>query len=238
MSNSEEGTLSDPLDHVRIVREDSVSDVIDPRITPEDRADEEQLDESYFRQASDYAHHRPHPAHHEKPPGSLDEKEGPLYVEFEKNDPRDPMNFSKLRKWVIAITAISFTALSGQNSSSASGTHAHVVAPAANASSYNIGYPDMTRELNCTNFEATIGLSTYTLGFAITPLVTASFSEEFGRQPLYLFSGIGFAMMHLVVATAHNIHTIQIARFFGGAFGSTGSTMVGGTIADIFLPHE
>lgn len=58
----------------------------------------------------------------------------------------------------------------------------------------------MTRDLNCTQFQGTVGLSMYTLGFALTPLVTASFSEEFGRQPLYLVSCLGFAMMHLVVA--------------------------------------
>lgn len=58
----------------------------------------------------------------------------------------------------------------------------------------------MIRDLNCTEFQATIGLSTYTLGFAVVPLVSASFSEEFGRQPLYVGSAIGFALMHLMVA--------------------------------------
>lgn len=29
-----------------------------------------------------------------------------------------------------------------------------------------------------------------------------------------------------------------MGRFLAGAFGSTGSTMVGGTVADIFMPHE
>ncbi|KAK7687739.1 hypothetical protein QCA50_008957 [Cerrena zonata] len=41
-----------------------------------------------------------------------------------------------------------------------------------------------------------------------------------------------------MVALAKNIQTVQIARFLAGAFGSTGSTMVGGTVADIWLPHE
>ena len=70
----------------------------------------------------------------------------------------------------------------------------------ANAASYNLGIPDMIRDLNCTHFQATIGLSMYTLGFAITPLFTAAFSEEFGRQPLYLVTCFAFAMMHLMVA--------------------------------------
>jgi MFS family permease len=71
---------------------------------------------------------------------------------------------------------------------------------AANAATYNLGFPGMIQDLNCTRFQATIGLSMYTLGFAVTPLVTASFSEEFGRQPLYIVSAIGFALTHLMIA--------------------------------------
>ena len=41
-----------------------------------------------------------------------------------------------------------------------------------------------------------------------------------------------------LVHRGKNIQTVLIARFFAGAFGSTGSTMVGGTVADIFAPHE
>ena len=71
---------------------------------------------------------------------------------------------------------------------------------AAAASTYNLGWPSMLRNLSCTQFEATIGLSLYCLGFALVPLATASFSEEFGRLPLYIVSIIGFALIHLMVA--------------------------------------
>ena len=58
----------------------------------------------------------------------------------------------------------------------------------------------MTRDLHATRFQGTIGISTYTLGFALVPLVTTSFSEEFGRQPLYIISAIGCLLMHVIVA--------------------------------------
>ena len=73
-------------------------------------------------------------------------------------------------------------------------------ASAGAASSYALGWPSMTRDLNTTNFKATIGLSTYCVGFAIVPLLISSFSEEFGRQPIYVFSAIGFSLSHLMVA--------------------------------------
>jgi predicted MFS family arabinose efflux permease len=58
----------------------------------------------------------------------------------------------------------------------------------------------MIHDLNCTEFQATTGLSGFALGFALVPLVTASFSEEFGRHPLYLGSVLGFMLTHLMVA--------------------------------------
>ena len=117
----------------------------------------------------------------------------------------------------------------------------------------------MIRDLHCTEFQATIGLSVFTLGFGVVPLVTSSFSEEFGRLPLYIVSGIGFFLMFPMIALyvqtallvwvlanslfslfirAKNIQTVIVARFFQGAFGSTAATMVGGTIADIWLTKE
>ncbi|OJT03339.1 hypothetical protein TRAPUB_6117 [Trametes pubescens] len=200
----------------------SVHDAVDPRIRPSDRPTDDVLDEGYARQLSDYLGHK---HHHEKSPsereGSQKDSNEPIYVEFEEVDSRDPMNFSYTRKWLITFTASFFS-----------------IIVASSSSAYALGVPSMIRDLNATQFQATIGLSMYTLGFAIVPLVSASFSEEFGRQPLYFFSGVGCLLMHLMIALAPNIQTVIVGRFLAGAFGSTGSTMVGGTIADIWAPHE
>lgn len=70
---------------------------------------------------------------------------------------------------------------------------------------YNLGFPSMIRDLHCTEFQATIGLSVFTLGFGVVPLVTSSFSEEFGRLPLYIVSGIGFFLMFPMIALYVNL---------------------------------
>ncbi|KAK0488558.1 MFS general substrate transporter [Armillaria novae-zelandiae] len=145
----------------------------------------------------------------------------PLYVEFEIGDRRNPINFSRRRKWAITVLSSFSTLLA-----------------ASTAAGYNLGFDSMTRDLNCTRFQATIGLSTYTLGFGIVPIFTAAFSEEFGRQPLYIVSAGGFFIMYIMVALAKNIQTVIIARFLQGSFSSTWTTMVGGTIADIWVPEE
>ncbi|KAI0306011.1 major facilitator superfamily domain-containing protein [Multifurca ochricompacta] len=130
-------------------------------------------------------------------------------VTFEDGDKQNPTNFSRERKWVMTLVVCLFTGVS-----------------AAAASSYNSGFPSMIQDLKCTEFQATIGLSVYPLGFGL------------GRRPLYLISGIGFMMMHILAAKAESIQTVIVARLLGGAFGSTGATMVGGTIADLWQPKE
>jgi predicted MFS family arabinose efflux permease len=63
-----------------------------------------------------------------------------------------------------------------------------------------MGFPSMMKDLHCTHFQATIGLSAYALGFGVVPLVSSSFSEEVGRRPLYICSLIGLILMYLMIA--------------------------------------
>lgn len=68
------------------------------------------------------------------------------------------------------------------------------------ASGYNMGFHSMTQDLRCTEFQATAGLSTFAFGFGIVPLFSASFSEEFGRQPMYYASAAGTIVSLLTIA--------------------------------------
>ncbi|KAH9479810.1 MFS-type efflux pump MFS2 [Psilocybe cubensis] len=149
------------------------------------------------------------------------DKDALFAVSFEPLDERNPIYFSYSKKWLITIVTSFFTFL---------------VSTAA--TSFSMGAPSMMHDLNCTQFQATVGLSLYCLGFGIVPLVTSSLSEDFGRLPLYYVSFLGFLMMHVMVALSHNVQTVIIARFLQGAFGSTGSTMVAGTVADLWSPAE
>lgn len=81
---------------------------------------------------------------------------------------------------------------------------------ASAASIYSIGFRSMIRDLHCTESQATVGLSVYPLGFGLIPLVTASFSEEFGRQPLYIGSGVGFLLMSPMIALYIELRLIRV----------------------------
>ncbi|GLB43233.1 putative major facilitator superfamily protein [Lyophyllum shimeji] len=195
-----------------------IHEPIDERLSRSSRPTNDELDQSLARQLSNLVHPQHEKGEQEKATIDSDDT---FYIDFEDGDRRNPANFSRRRKWAITLMACTCTLFS----SSA-------------ASAYNMGFPSMTRDLNCTKFQATIGLSVYALGFGIVPLVTASFSEEFGRQPLYIGSSFGFLLMYMMVALSKNIQTVIVARFLQGAFGSTGATMVGGTIADIWSSQD
>lgn len=112
----------------------------------------------------------------------------------------------------------------------------------------------MQRDLNASMIQIATTISVYALGFGVIPLFSAPLSEEFGRRPLYIATAfinfimcIGMALYVILIEVcgalltsprSKNIQSVIIIRFIIGAAASTGATMVGGTIADIFASHE
>ncbi|KAB8215298.1 major facilitator superfamily domain-containing protein [Aspergillus novoparasiticus] len=79
-----------------------------------------------------------------------------------------------------------------------------------------------------------LGISLYTLGFAIAPMVLAPFSEINGRRPIFVSSGLVFTVCLIGSGATESFAGMLVARFFLGVGGSTFSTMVGGVISDIY----
>ncbi|KAG2748702.1 MFS general substrate transporter [Suillus brevipes Sb2] len=144
-----------------------------------------------------------------------------ILIKFDEGDPRDPQNFTYTRKWAITLTCCVFAGIT-----------------ASSASSYSISYQSMMHDLNCTQLQATVGLSMYVAGFGVVPLISSSFSEECGRRPLYIVSSVLFMLAEVMNALAPNIQLVIVSRTLQGVFGSTGASLVGGSIADIWQPHE
>lgn len=61
-----------------------------------------------------------------------------------------------------------------------------------------------------------LGLSFYVLGFALGPLFWAPLSELQGRRLPLVISMFGFSIFQIAVASAENLQTILLCRFFGG----------------------
>ena len=72
------------------------------------------------------------------------------------------------------------------------------------SSVFTAGIPAIAQELRCSNLIATLGVTTYVLGFAFGPLVWAPLSEARGRRPVYIISWTIFTIFQIPCALANN----------------------------------
>ncbi|KAH7384002.1 major facilitator superfamily domain-containing protein [Pyrenochaeta sp. MPI-SDFR-AT-0127] len=80
----------------------------------------------------------------------------------------------------------------------------------------------------------TLGTSLFVFGYAFGPLMWAPMSELYGRKPPLIIAAFGFAIFSIAVATAKDLQTILISRFFAGLFGSSPLAIVAAVFADMF----
>lgn len=102
------------------------------------------------------------------------------------------------------------------------------------AGAYSPGAAQMTEEWHVSNVAFLVGITTFTTGFGVAPMVLAPFSEINGRRPVFIASGFLFAVCQLCCAMTRSYGGMLVARFFVGVGGSTFSTMVGGVVSDIY----
>src|SRR3981189_421877 len=79
-----------------------------------------------------------------------------------------------------------------------------------------------------------LGLSLYVLGFAIGPIFWAPFSELQGRRLPIVISMFGFSILQVAVASAKDLQTIMLCRFWGGIFGACPLAVVAAVFSDMF----
>ncbi|OZJ05888.1 hypothetical protein BZG36_00885 [Bifiguratus adelaidae] len=146
----------------------------------------------------------------------------PFLVDWDDpDDPANPLNWSKVRRWYISIL-ISLIPLNISFASSA----------------YTGAVFGIIAEFKVSSTVALLGVTFFVLGFALGPLMWAPLSEMYGRNPVYLGTFAVFTIFHIPCALATNIQTILVARFIGGVFGSAPLTNAGGSLADIWTPLE
>lgn len=81
----------------------------------------------------------------------------------------------------------------------------------------------------------TLGVSLYVLGFAIGPVIWASFSELKGRYLPFIISVFGFTAFSFGTAVSKDLTSILVCRWFGGFFGAGPLTLAGPLYADMFV---
>ncbi len=79
-----------------------------------------------------------------------------------------------------------------------------------------------------------LGLSLYVLGFATGPILWAPLSELRGRKLPLVIGMLGFSIFSVATATAKDLQTVLLTRFFGGVFGSCPLAVVAAVFSDMF----
>ncbi|MCJ1393953.1 hypothetical protein MMC18_006830 [Xylographa bjoerkii] len=112
------------------------------------------------------------------------------------------------------------------------------VVTAYTAGSYSSASAAMAAEWDVSEEAVYVGITMFTTGFAIAPMVLAPFSEINGRYPVFVATGILFVICQICCAVTQSYAGMLVARFFVGVGGSTFSTMVGGVVSDIYHAED
>ncbi|KAI5926313.1 MFS general substrate transporter [Camillea tinctor] len=83
---------------------------------------------------------------------------------------------------------------------------------------------------------ATLGTTLFLLGFGLGPLLWAPLSEVYGRRVAVLTPMFVAVCFSFATATAKDLQTIMITRFWGAIFASAPVTNTGGVLGDLYSP--
>lgn len=145
------------------------------------------------------------------------EEEPVEFVTFVIGDPENPHNWSKLYRWYVTIVASML-----------------VVCIAFGSSIVTGGLGLIEEKYNVSLEVAILTCSIMVCGFAIGPLLWSPLSEIIGRRPVYIISLALYTIFNIPCALSPNIGGLLVSRFLCGVFSSSGLSLAGGTIADIW----
>ncbi|KAG7663321.1 uncharacterized protein J8A68_003153 [[Candida] subhashii] len=81
---------------------------------------------------------------------------------------------------------------------------------------------------------ASLGTSLFVFGFASGPVIYGPLSELFGRKIIMVISCFGYVCFSFAVATAKDLQTIMICRFFAGFVGAAPLVVAPAVMTDLF----
>lgn len=143
-------------------------------------------------------------------------------VDFDgPNDPYHPVNWT-MKKKIITTALYGFTTMAATWASA----------------TLSAGTRQISDEFHIGTQTTTLGTTLFLFGFGIGPLLWAPLSEVYGRKlavipPMFIAACFTFA-----TATAKDVQTIMITRFFAAFFASAPVTNTGGVLADLFPPTQ
>jgi DHA1 family multidrug resistance protein-like MFS transporter len=141
-------------------------------------------------------------------------------VDFDgPDDPYHPLNWPTLKK-------VSTTLLYGLTTMTATWA----------SSAYSAGTDQVALEFGVSTQVATLGTALFLFGFGVGPLLWAPLSEVYGRRAAVLTPMLIAICFSFGSATAKDLQTLMLTRFFGAFFSSAPVTNTGGVLGDLYSP--
>ncbi|KAJ5287346.1 hypothetical protein N7478_003032 [Penicillium angulare] len=157
--------------------------------------------------------------------GQEDIEKGPKrsadFVTFTIGDPEHPHNWSRAYRWYITLVASALVVCIAYGSSIVTG-----------------GLGLIEEKYDVSLEVAILTCSIMVCGFAVGPLLWSPLSEIIGRRPVYIISLGLYVIFNIPCALSPNIGGLLVCRFLCGVFSSSGLSLAGGTIADIWSIEE
>lgn len=92
----------------------------------------------------------------------------------------------------------------------------------------------MSRQFGVSTEVGILGLSLFVLGYATGPIIWAPLSELRGRRFPIILGSVGFTIFQFGLASAKDLQTVMLCRFFGGFFGACPVAVVAAVFSDMF----
>jgi len=166
--------------------------------------------------AVDYSNTLPMGGDRPYPPGLPDRDA--FEVTFDgPNDPMHPFNWTMKKKIIICVVLC-----------------LDCICISMTSSIFASGVLQICEIYHVIQVVAILGVTLFVLGFAASPIIYAPLSEIYGRKGVLVISAFGFTLFQFAVATAENLQTIMICRFFGGLIGAAPMAVVPAAFADMF----
>ncbi|KAJ6080788.1 hypothetical protein N7499_005662 [Penicillium canescens] len=138
-------------------------------------------------------------------------------VSFGQNDPENPVNWGRKRKFLVLASGV----MQVMNSTIGSSICSNAI-------------PQIAEEFNITNQAALVlPISIFLIGYILGPLLWGPSSEYFGRKPPLLIAYCGFMIFTLACAVADSYTSLLIFRLLNGMVASAPIATVGGLFADV-----
>ncbi|KAI1136729.1 MFS general substrate transporter [Hypoxylon sp. FL0543] len=139
-------------------------------------------------------------------------------VEFDgPDDPYHAQNWS-LKKKLLTAAMLGYTTMTSAFASSI----------------FSAATPYVAKEFNVSSEVGILGVSLFVVGFATGPTFWAPLSELKGRRLPIVVAMFGFSVFSVACATAKDLQTVLICRFFAGFFGACPLAVVAAVFSDMF----